>query len=414
MKNFFSKIVVAVLIMAITLTFTACKDNEGGDVRVTGKYEYKLLTGTRQKDGGAEGETETYKYYAITGYQVSDEDAEAIADNDYSNIDAKFRNITIPKNAEELGAENTEYPVEEISAGAFSGLKILTSVNVGDNIKKIGSGAFSNCVNLTSMTLPFTGKSEDAKNNEKHFGFIFGSASMDFGNTEITAKANALKDEFGTELITADDITFTVPTALTSITVNTATVKDCAFYGVTTLETVNLPNATEIGSHAFYGCSSLRQVDLTKVKTIRQYAYAECQGLFGITFGVAPVLETIEHSAFLNCVKLNDTFMEDKPLILPSTLTYLGVSAFNGCSKLTVVEIPASITVVRESTFFGCTGLTKFVVNGTVEFRVKALGDCLSLNKDTGIVKKEGTTETKLTLDKSVFGEVDLPQDSNL
>ncbi len=405
MKNLFKKIIVAVLLITVTLTFIGCKDGEGNEERVTGKYEYKLLTGTRQKEGGEAGETETYKYYAITGYQVSDDDAEAIAENDYSNIDAKYRQITIPQTAEELGAENKDYPVEEISAGAFSGLKILTSVTVGSNIKKIGSGAFTNCVNLTSITLPFTGKSEDAKNSEKHFGFIFGSASTDYGNTQITAKPNANKDVFGNDLLTADDVTFTVPTSLTNVTVNSTSINDCAFYGVTTVSNVLLPNATEIGSHAFYGCTSLRKIDLSNVKSVRQYAFAECNGLYDVKFGEEPVLESIEHGAFYNCVKLNDSMFGDKAFIFPSTLNYLGNNAFYGCSKLTVVEVKALITVIPEGCFANCTGLTKFIVNSdNVEFKMKAFADCISLNKN---VVKAGNPETEISLGGEIFGEIE-------
>ena len=152
MKNFFSKLIIIVLTLALSLTFIACDKDGDGEVRVTGKYEYKVMTGTN--DDGT-----SYKYYAITGYQVSSEDAESISKNDYSNIDVKHREITIPATGEELGAPNKEYKVEEISAGAFTSAKILTKVTVGSNIKKIGSGAFANCTNLTEITLPFTGAS---------------------------------------------------------------------------------------------------------------------------------------------------------------------------------------------------------------------------------------------------------------
>ncbi len=382
MKNFLTKLLILVLTLALSFTFIACNEDDGGETRETGKYEYKVMTGTND-DG------ETYKYYAITGYQVSSEDAESISNNDYSDIDQKHREITIPTTAEELGAPEKSYPVEEISAGAFNGAKILTKVTVGSNIKKIGSGAFANCTNLLEITLPFTGKSADATNQEKHFGYIFGSASTDDGNVEITAKPNAFKNADGEELSTADDIKFTLPVSLTKVTVNSTSIKNSAFYGVTTVKEILIPNATEIESHAFYGCSLLRKMDLSKIETIYQFAFAECSSLYTVTFG--DVLTTIEHSAFNNCVKLGDVPANEtaQPFVLPSSLVSLGKSAFKSCLKLDVVIVPASITEIPESCFASCSYMTKLQVLGDgVTFKANALSGCSRLNEN--VVDKDG------------------------
>ena len=389
MKNFLTKLLILVLTLALSLTFIACDKEGGGDTRETGKYEYKVMTDTNGD-----------KYYAITGYQVSSEDAEKISNNNYDGIDEKCRNIKIPATAEELGAPEKDYPVKEISAGAFSGAKILTSVVVGSNIEKIGSGAFANCTNLTEIDLPFTGKAEDATNQEKHFGYIFGSASTEDGNVEITAKPNAFKNADGEELSTADDIKFTLPVSLTKVTVNSTSIKNSAFYGVNTVKEILIPNATEIESHAFYGCSLLRTMDITKIETIYQFAFAECSSLYRVTFGKA--LTTIDHNAFNNCIKLGDALANDtaEPFILPSSLVSLGKSAFKSCAKLDVVIVPASVTEIPESCFASCSYMTKLQVLGDgVTFKASSLSGCSRLNEN--VVDKDGV---KIVLEDFHYG----------
>ena len=393
MKNFFSKLIIIVLTLALSLTFIACDKDGDGEVRVTGKYEYKVMTGTN--DDGT-----SYKYYAITGYQVSSEDAESISKNDYSNIDVKHREITIPATGEELGAPNKEYKVEEISAGAFTSAKILTKVTVGSNIKKIGSGAFANCTNLTEITLPFTGASLDANNQNKHFGFIFGSAHNEDGNVEITAKPNAFKNADGEELSTADDIKFTVPVSLMKVTINSTSIKNSAFYGVNTVKEISIPNVTDIESHAFYGCSMLRKIDLTNVVNVYQYAFSDCTSLYKVTWG--NTLKLIDHHAFNNCLKLGDvaTGVTAEPVVLPSTLESLGKSAFASCAKLGVIVVPNLITEIPESCFANCSNVTKLQVLGdSVQFKASSLANCSMLNEN--VIDKNGA---KLDLDDLVYG----------
>ena len=392
MKNFLTKLIILALTLALSVSFIACDKDGDGDTRITGKYEYKVMTGT--KDDGS-----TYKYYAITGYQISSEDAESISNNDYSKIDAKYREITIPAKGTEIGAPE-DYDIEEIAAGAFSGAKILTKVTVGDNIKKIGSGAFANCVNLAEIELPFTGKALDAHNQEKHFAYIFGSASTEDGNVEITAKANAFKNADGEELATADDITFTLPVSLTKVTIKSTEIKNSAFYGVSTVEEVNIPNVTDIESHAFYGCSMLRKIDLSSVKNIYQYAFSDCTSLYSVVLGEE--LKTIDHHAFNNCIKLGDvaTGVTATPFTLPASLESLGKSAFASCSKLGEVIVPASITEIPESCFASCTYMLKLQVLGdNVVFKASSLASCTRLDKN--VVDKDGN---KLELDNLVFG----------
>lgn len=55
----------------------------------------------------------------------------------------------------------------------------MTSIIVPDTVKKINNAAFYDCVRLEKMTLPFTGKSEDAYGYEAVFGYILVIQQLD-------------------------------------------------------------------------------------------------------------------------------------------------------------------------------------------------------------------------------------------
>lgn len=63
------------------------------------------------------------------------------------------------KNAKKLNVPNTvsangkKYKVTEIKSGACKGMKKLTTLTLGTNVKKIGSQAFANCKKLNKITI---------------------------------------------------------------------------------------------------------------------------------------------------------------------------------------------------------------------------------------------------------------------
>ena len=59
-------------------------------------------------------------------------------------------NVTIPKTVK---VDGKSYKVTEIKASAFKGMKKLTSVTIGENVKTIGKSAFQNCAKLKTITI---------------------------------------------------------------------------------------------------------------------------------------------------------------------------------------------------------------------------------------------------------------------
>ena len=77
-----------------------------------------------------------------------------------------------------------------------------------------------------------------------------------------------------------------------------------------------------------------------------------------------PGVTYIEENAFQGCLSLNS-------LTFPSTLTSIGAYSFQGCNTLTSITLPASLISIGESAFYGCDSLTSFsVASGNPNFTI--------------------------------------------
>lgn len=404
MKKNLTKILVFILAFSVALFAFGCNKNSGKDPEaVTGKFEYKL-----NEDGDA---------YIITGYQVSSDDAKKINDGKLSEIDKKYREITIPENGEALGAEHKNYPVKEIEAGAFGGNKLIEKVEIKNNIEKIGKGAFGGLVNLKEMTVSFIGASYDAKNEYKHFGYIFGDGYTDGGNTSITAKAQMVNDN-GVALVTGSDVTYYLPSSLKKVTytggsfnkksgeeTQTVTVKDvasCAFYGVTTLTEIILPESVgKIGQYAFYGCSSLAAIDIKNVTEVPAYAFSGCSSLKSVTMNSVTVIGA---HAFEKCA-FGKNLAGVKPLNLPAALAKIGEYAFSECASLEEVNFGGSISVIPSYAFNGCAALKTVKLKNDADIKNSAFKGCTELKKEGN--RKVFVNAVEKTLTPEQFGAVE-------
>ena len=134
------------------------------------------------------------------------------------------------------------------------------------------------------------------------------------------------------------------------------TIERYAFYGCTSLASVDLSSCTgltTIGMYAFDSCTGLTSVDLsscTGLTTIGMYAFYGCTGLTSVDLSSCTGLEHIEEEAFYSCTGLTS-------VTLPEGLTTIGVCAFYGCTGLTSVTLPEGLTDMGVGAFYGCTSL---------------------------------------------------------
>ena len=207
--------------------------------------------------------------------------------------------------------------VTEIGSSAFEDCSDLTSLTIPSGVTEIGSSAFKGCTGLTSLSLPS-------------------------GITEIGSDAF-----YGCTGLTS----LTLPSGVTEI--GSSAFEDCS--GLTSL---TLPSGvTEIGSYAFGGCSGLTSLTLSSgITEIDSDAFKGCTGLKDVNFYINGDFETYlkkNHPRIgVGCgIKyyLNDE--EITSIVVPSSVTTLGMYAFQRCSNLLSVYVSWPTPISAYKTF---------------------------------------------------------------
>ena len=137
----------------------------------------------------------------------------------------------------------------------------------------------------------------------------------------------------------------------TSITIKDGTlgIADGAFSGCSGLTSVTIPNSvTSIGWSAFSGCRGLTKVEISDIA-------AWCNISFG-DYSANPLISA-QH-LYLNGKEVTN-------LVIPNSVTSIGLYAFYGCSGLTSVTIPNSVTSIGGSAFERCSGLTSVTIGNS-------------------------------------------------
>lgn len=245
--------------------------------------------------------------------------------------------------------------VTSIGAKAFENCKNITEVSLTNKVGYLGEGAFENCKNLTTVTLDgITGLSNDVFKN---------------------------------------------CTALTSVTAESLTkIGDYTFSGCTSLSTFSFYTLASIGNYSFFGCKSIKELkttDFPELTTIGDYAFAE-SGLENFKIALAT---NIGYKAFGDCAELQGVNLPavtefDADILkgsinlerlslnkanafdfgdgnlascFPNLTSFTGGFSnvpdyfFDGCSKLTTVELP-TIEAVGDYSFRG-TALIEIKIN---------------------------------------------------
>ena len=119
-----------------------------------------------------------------------------------------------------------------------------------------------------------------------------------------------------------------------------------------------MPEYSFYNSYTSSGKPSLKSVVLpTSITAIGLRAFENCSGLTSIIIPAG--VNTIGRSAFQNCTEL-------KSLVIPNAVTNIGVRAFEYCTKLEKLTISSSISSIGEYAFSNCeelVSITALAVN---------------------------------------------------
>ena len=88
-------------------------------------------------------------------------------------------------------------------------------------------------------------------------------------------------------------------------------------------------------------------------------AFDGCSGLTSVT--IPNTVSTIAGYSFRNCTGLTS-------LNIPNSVTFLGLRAFYSCKGLTNLIVPNSVTTIADEVFYGCSSLTSLVIGNSVNY----------------------------------------------
>ena len=152
-----------------------------------------------------------------------------------------------------------------------------------------------------------------------------------------------------------------------------------AFYNCSSLTSVTIPNSvTSINNDAFWGCSSLTSLTIpNSVTSIKSYAFLNVPNIVyngsatGSPWGARSVNGYVDgYLVYADASKtslLACTSAAQGEIIIPNSVTSIGLYAFYNCTGLTAVTIPNSVTSIGEYAFEGCTSITNITWDASVE-----------------------------------------------
>ena len=185
---------------------------------------------------------------------------------------------------------------------SFSRCTALTSVTIGDGVRRIPDHAFRNCKNLTSMTIgsgvtyigsdAFDGCS--SLESIRYTGTLAQWCAITFYDSLYFCNELYINNEKLPAALEIPSGTTKIGygafrgTNLTSVTIpdSVTEIGSYAFYDCDNLTSVTIGSGvTEIGGYAFYGCTSLASVTIPdSVTEIGKYAFYGCDALTSVTF----------------------------------------------------------------------------------------------------------------------------------
>ena len=146
------------------------------------------------------------------------------------------------------------------------------------------------------------------------------------------------------------------------------------FYDNQDIKKVTLPDSVEsIGWLSFSQCKNLETVETgANLKTIGSSAFYDCEKLTSIS--LHNQLTTIRYEAFSRCTAL-------KKIELPESLEKISDWAFE-FSGLETVTLPSKVTEIGRSTFEGCPNLQEFICSDNLQtLEMNVFFDAVQLKK---------------------------------
>lgn len=285
-----------------------------------------------------------------------------IGDNAF-NGNITFQSVVIPEGVKSIG-ESAFYAcyglkevslpqsLESIGDYAFNQCNDIKRIDIPAGVRKIGNSAFGNCSHLTDIVIP-----ENVKAIGSRVFYNCYALEHMILPPRIKEIGNGLF--YGCKALKAIDIPRSVKR-----------IGNEAFLGCAELTEIKLPaGLKEIGGMAFERCDKLEKLVIPESVTSIGWRLAEAHTeihIAGLEFWLQ--VKMIDNgSALINGSKL---YINNEPvenLVIPSTVSRIGDSAFSGCGSIVSVTIPDTVIDIGYGAFVSCRNLQKAVVPKALE-----------------------------------------------
>jgi len=231
--------------------------------------------------------------------------------------------VTIPSEVEGL-------KVTEIGGEAFRNCTGITTVNIPNTVTRLGGYAFYGCTSLTTIT--GISSLEDIDEKYSNARVFYNTPWYDSLPDGLLYLGKVLYKYKGTM---PDNTTVQVKEGTVSIA-------EYAFYDCAGLTAVSIPaSVTSLTYKSFYRCENLASITVAAGNTIYD-SRNNCNA----------IVKTAANTIIVGCK--NTTF--------PSTVTGIGVRAFEYCTSLTSLVLPNNIERLGSGCFSDCYSLESVVI----------------------------------------------------
>ena len=274
----------------------------------------------------------------------------------------------------------------------YLGTEENAEIIIPSSIVTIKSGAFSQSLNIISVVFDIDSKisiiEEKAFSNCKYLSSISLNRITKIGNEAFLDCSSLTTLSFGSSLESIGSNCFEGCSKLETVTFEKTSksliLNNESFLGCTNLQSIDLKEGlTMIFSESFKQCTSLEKIEIPSSVTLLGASCFEGSGIHSISFPPYSKVTVLDSSLFKGCSNLKDIQLHD-------TIKEIGTLCFAGTSIAKFV-VPIKTTVIKDQAFNSCSALENFTIpeNCKIEtFGHRLFAGCSSLAVITSKVER--------------------------